>query len=208
MGRSRNPKRSEAGRIRGRALEVKERVLVISAHCDDESFGCLGTLLIHKKEKAQFAFLWFAHARDTQIGARKVWTYFDARQEVFSFPDQEFDSVKLKSFISVIEDALDDFKPTVVYCPFIADLNKDHRIIAEATMVACRPYLSNAPKEVWMYEIPGTTELGLRKVNNDKVVEIDWMKKTELINKWYPKEMIHGREWIQTTEFFERWPRI
>jgi LmbE family N-acetylglucosaminyl deacetylase len=185
-----------------------ERVLCIGAHCDDESFGCLGTLLKHKEAGDRVFLLAFASARKTEKGFHKATVYFkDSYSSVLEYDDQEFDKYPLKRFISDIEQELEEVKPSIVYCPWIADLNRDHRIVAEATMVACRPYKEHAPREVWMYEIPGSTNLGLRAFYPDKVVKIDKDLKEKLIRKWYPNELINGREVVKDVERFERWPR-
>ena len=111
-------------------------------------------------------------------------------------------------FARVPEEFINEIKPDVVYTNFIGDLNKDHRLVSEATMVACRPYKEHAPKEVWMYRIPGTTELGLREFKADRTELIDSSKKLELLLKWYPDELINGREVVDEYERFERWPRV
>lgn len=189
-------------------IKMSDRVLAIGAHCDDESFGCLGTLLKHKKAGDEISFLAFTQARNTKIGWDKVTTYFESVYwRFFDFRDQVLDSYRLTDLITSLESIIYIIKPTIVYIPFIGDLNKDHRIVAEATMVACRPYQPNAPKEIWMYQIPGTTELGFREFRKGRAVKIDKKLKESLIKKWYPAELINGRENIKEYEYFERWPR-
>lgn len=185
----------------------KERILVVSPHCDDESFGCLGTLLKHKDAGAEFAFLWFTHARDTKLSADKITDYFEAEHWRFmDLKDQHLDRYPLVSLMKPIEEMVQAFKPTIAYIPFIADLNKDHRLVSEAAMVACRPYKKRSPKEVWMYQIPGTTELGLRTFHTDRTEVIDAKQKRGLIKTWYPGELINGRSEVKAYERFERWP--
>lgn len=186
---------------------MSERVLCIGAHADDESFGCLGTLLKHKQAGDKISFIWFTQARDTIKGAKKVARYFDARMTYCRYPDQQLESFGLTDLISEIEAKIKTFKPTVVYTNFIGDLNKDHRIVSEATMVACRPYLPDAPKQVWMYRVPGTTELGLRQFAVDRCVYIDGDEKTRLLKLWYPGELKNGRNITKHYEWFEAWPR-
>lgn len=187
---------------------MSERVLVIGAHCDDESFGCLGTLLKHKEAGDKIEFLAFTSARNTMNGYIKCSKYFDSVFAIMDYKDQEFDTYTLKKFISDVECWVKSFKPTLVYFPFIGDLNRDHRIVSEATMVACRPYKPNAPKECWMYPIRGTTELGLREFKIDRKEKINIEEKVRLINLWYPGESINGRQLLPMEECFERWPRI
>lgn len=188
---------------------MADRVLVIGAHCDDESFGCLGTLLKHKEAGDEISFLWFTTGRDCEDGATKCCRYFNVRKcGLLRLKDQRLDQYDfVKEIVKPIEEAIVLYVPTVIYCPFIGDLNRDHRIVAEATMVACRPYKEYAPREVWMYQIPGSTELGLREFRINRTENIDKELKEKLIREWYPEEMINGREKIEEVEHFERWPR-
>jgi LmbE family N-acetylglucosaminyl deacetylase len=186
---------------------VTERVLVIGAHCDDESFGMLGTLLKHKKAGHLLDFMAFTGVRGAYKGYAKMTNYFTAPYVFQAWTDQQLDSYDFTLIVSTIENLVKITKPTIVYCPFIGDLNRDHRIVAEATMVACRPYKNGAPKEVWMYQIPGSTELGLREFRKDRTELIDQELKRKLIKAWYPGEMINGREYVSVSEHFERWPK-
>lgn len=185
---------------------MSERVLVIGAHCDDESFGCLGTLLKHKEAGDEIYFLAFTTGRDTLAGYETAIRYFNGQGTYPIFKDQELDTYPIKELISHVERVIEWWKPSVVYTNFIGDLNRDHRLVSEATMVACRPYLPNAPKEVWMYSIKGTTEFGLRSFVATRIEQIDVNKKCELLDMWYPGERINGRENVSFNECFEEWP--
>lgn len=186
---------------------MSNRVLVIGAHCDDESFGCLGTLLKHKKAGDRLGFIAFTEARHTVWGWKQATEYFDREYEHFvHLIDQRLDTFAIQDITKHIEDGIALFKPDIVYTNFIGDLNKDHRLVAEATMVGCRPYKEWAPKEVWMYSLPGSTELGFRPMKVDKHVKIDKDRKERLIKDFYPNELINGREKVGRYETFEKWP--
>lgn len=188
---------------------MKERVLVVAAHPDDESFGCLGTLLQHKERGDEIAFQWFTSGKDEKqaSGMEKVLKYFKANKYGNRFHDQALDMVPLTALIENVEQAVQLYRPTIVYTNFIADLNKDHRLVSEAVMVACRPYKPNTPRVVYMFFINGTTELGFRKFNTTSTVPIDGPLKTRLIKEWYPDELKNERQYISDDESFERWPK-
>jgi LmbE family N-acetylglucosaminyl deacetylase len=122
------------------------------------------------------------------------------------FEDQALDTVPFKDIILQVEYYVGKFKPTIVYCPFIGDLNRDHRIVAEAVMVACRPYKENAPK-VFMYEINGTTDIGLMPFVPTTSSQINAIAKTDLLAKWYPDELVNGRQTVKFVERFQQWSK-
>ena len=51
-----------------------------------------------------------------------------------------------------------DIQPDIVYTNNISDINADHRMLAEACMVACRPKPGSSVKELYFCEIPGSTD--------------------------------------------------
>ena len=57
-----------------------------------------------------------------------------------------------------IEDSIKEFKPEVVYTNNISDIHRDHRVTAKATLSACRPKLGSTVKQMFMYEIPSSTD--------------------------------------------------
>lgn len=186
----------------------KERVLCVFAHADDESFAALGMLLKHKQAGDVIAFHAFTSVRDTALGLPKIAKYFDAQWKLFGYNDQELDYYSFKTqILKPIEDTIQEVQPTIVYTNFIQDLNRDHRIVAEAVHVACRPSKFKHPPEVRMGWIAGTTELGLRTFRPDIVEHIDYKTKKQLLKKWYLGELINGRAEVSKTEWFEVWPR-
>ena len=65
---------------------MQNKILIIAPHVDDESFGCLGTLLNHKELGDKFAFIWFTGGRNKKQSDtyRKVLTYFNTKEYRFN----------------------------------------------------------------------------------------------------------------------------
>lgn len=59
-----------------------------------------------------------------------------------------------------VEALVQEHAPNIVYTHFVGDLNRDHRVVAEATLIATRPYSAPSVHEVWMFETPSSTEWG------------------------------------------------
>ena len=181
------------------------KVMGIFAHADDESFGALQALLKHKEEGDSLHLVHFTHAREAFEGFHKAADYLNATITVMTLPDQKLEQEDFQALIAYVQTPIAEAKPDIVYTNFIGDLNRDHRVIAEAVMVACRPYKENAPKEVWMCAVPSTTELGFRPIRKDMLVEIT-PQKEKLLREWYPQELINGRYPLPKYEVYELWP--
>ncbi len=162
-----------------------EIVLALFAHPDDEVLGCGGTLAKHVAAGAQ------VHARflSTGVGARK-WKLVEPNDGIETrlaemraaakvlgltsvdnadLPDQRFDTVAQLDVNRQMEAWLAELKPTIIYTHSPHDLNRDHRITAEAVMVATRPWKYEACC-VFGCEIPGSAD-GFLPVLWEKVRE-------------------------------------
>lgn len=142
-------------------------ILVISAHPDDEILGLGGTLRKHIEKGDRVSVVIFCEAetmryRDKNVGLKKMAE--DAGKLIgfnsikfLDFPDQHLDKYSLVDIIKPIEEIVENLKPKIVYTHFYGDINKDHKIIAEASIVALRPF-KNLVENLIAYETPSSTE--------------------------------------------------
>jgi len=75
-------------------------------------------------------------------------------------PDQRLEQLPVSDVAKEVEQLVSDFEPELVYTHFGGDINRDHRVLAEAVLVAIRPYAAPSVKEILMYETPSSTEWG------------------------------------------------
>ena len=68
------------------------------------------------------------------------------------------DKIPLLEVVKTIEKIIHDFKPNIVYTHSKYDVNIDHRILYDATLVATRPVPGSKIKQVLSFEIPSSTE--------------------------------------------------
>ena len=128
-----------------------EKILVISAHPDDESLGLGGTLALHAKRGDEVFVLIFTDGessrnkkqnkiteRETQskkackiLGVKKV--------KFLRYLDQELESISLVELTNKIEDVVKNWSPSIIYTHYWGDMNQDHRRLFEATKIATRP---------------------------------------------------------------------
>src|SRR3989344_677884 len=134
-------------------------ILVIAPHGDDEVLGAGGALAKH------------ARAGDTLFRIIVTKTYspdwsasFQAEREreitrsgkilhitkTFSlgFPTVKLDTIPQKDLNDRLSEIVKEVKPDIVYTPSGNDLNRDHRIIFEAALVATRPIPGSSVKKL------------------------------------------------------------
>ena len=136
------------------------RVLIIASHPDDEILGCGGVIQWHDKQRDNVYIKIFSKGRK------------DPR-------DQKLDAELLVTLIGEIEVIVKKEKPELIYTHHKNDSNLDHRLIFEATKIACRPGKSSV-REIRCFNnnhypfdefhpnvfIPLTKEQMLTKVDN------------------------------------------
>lgn len=155
---------------------MKNRVLVVAAHPDDEVLGCGGTILRHTSNADIVRILILAegvtsrdpsrnkekhhmelaklHADSTEaakrLGAESV--------RLCSFPDNRMDRLDLLDVVKEVEQEISAFQPNIVYTHHSGDVNIDHRITHDAVITACRPLPGNPVKTLLFFEILSSTE--------------------------------------------------
>jgi len=154
------------------------KILVISAHPDDETLGLGGTLCYHIEEGDEIKILIFADgetARENseskvkirQEQARKAIKEIGINAiEFLNYPDQQLDIIPLKDLARNIEDEIKKFEPNIVYTHYWGDVNQDHKRLFEATLIACRPVPNSKIEQILCYETPSSTEWGNSFENN------------------------------------------
>jgi LmbE family N-acetylglucosaminyl deacetylase len=146
---------------------VTRSVLVVAAHPDDEVLGAGGTLRRHALEGDMVHALIVCEGETLRYHGREVGLAEHAQQaaeiigfssiELLGFPDQRLDTISLTDVIAAVEKKIHDTRPQLIYTHFRGDLNRDHRIVAEALAVASRPLDGNI-EEVLGFETASSTE--------------------------------------------------
>lgn len=126
------------------------KILVISAHPDDETLGCGGTLLKHKEQGDALFWVivtqvhepqWSLQVAERKAGEVKRVAEAFGFEESFKlgFPTVRLDRVAMADLISHIHDALSESRPNVVYVVHGGDVHTDHRAVFTATMSVLKP---------------------------------------------------------------------
>ncbi len=146
------------------------RALVVAAHPDDELLGPGGAILRHLAAGDEVSILVACTGTNLRYEApeadrltaiaRQVATGMGATIEFGDLPDQGLDLRSLTEVAAVIEARIAAVDPEVVYVHHWGDINRDHRILSEATMVATRPYAAPGVRAIRCFETPSSTEWG------------------------------------------------
>lgn len=146
-------------------------VLVIAAHPDDELLGLGGTVAAHcaKGDRVRLAIMCegvsqrYASEWDLEVRkqARRAAEILGVTDLVLgNLPDQRLETLPLSDIVKEIEALIADFGPEIIYTHFGGDINRDHKVLCEAVLVAARPYAAPGVKEILMFETPSSTEWG------------------------------------------------
>lgn len=148
---------------------VPRRVLAIAAHPDDEVLGCGGTLALHARAGDEVTVIIACEGEPMRYGpsavgqpdpsrrAAEVLGLAECRQ--LGFPDQRLDTLALLELITPLEHAVREVRPSVVYCQFGSDGNRDHELLFRAALVATRP-LEACIEGVYVFDTASSTEWG------------------------------------------------
>jgi two-component system response regulator HydG len=134
----------------------KERVLVIGAHPDDVEIGAGGTLAGHGAAGDAVAILTLSQGA---VGGDKAQRAREAQEAADIIGARLFladlDDTHISEgnpTIGLIEEAIAQAQPTIVYTHSLHDLHQDHRSVHRAAMVACRRV-----GRIYCYQSPSAT---------------------------------------------------
>lgn len=147
-------------------------ILVIAPHADDEVLGCGGVIrkFVKQGKKVSVLIVTNAHVGDperySEKGIANVRSEAKAAHEYLGVSDtfyMDFPAPRLDTFpaykISTEINSLILKKSfDTVFVPHRGDIHKDHRIVFEATLVACRPIANCPVREIYAYETLSETE--------------------------------------------------
>ena len=184
---------------------TNKKILVVAAHPDDEVLGCGGTLLKHAKNNDEILLLFASDGESSRIKSKKKILYrkkqaikvakiIKANKPIFlNFPDNQLDKINILKIAKKFEEVVEKFRPDIVYTHHYNDLNVDHRLTFEATMIACRPLIESSVTEIYCFEILSSTDWrGINNLNFRPNVYVDIKnyikKKIDLMNV-YEKEI-------------------
>ncbi|WP_103599256.1 PIG-L deacetylase family protein [Campylobacter concisus] len=145
---------------------MKNKILVVAVHPDDETLGCGGTLLKHKHNGDEIYWLictkidegsdYYA-VRENEIKQASDIYKFDG---VFSLglKTMRVDEYSMRDLIGKISKVINEVEPSIIYLPFKGDVHSDHRKIFEASYSCTKVFRYPFIKKIYMMETLSETE--------------------------------------------------
>lgn len=191
------------------------KVLVVAVHPDDETLGCGGTLLKHKKNGDEINWLIVTEMKVDQGFLQKR---IDIREKEIDFVSKKYgfqntinlklpttflDKISPGTIVNRISKVIREIKPEIIYLPFMGDVHSDHRIIFEAVYSCTKRFRYPYIEKILMMETISETEFssGIREeafspnyfVNItgfiDKKIEIMKLYKGEIKHHPFPRSV-------------------
>lgn len=147
-----------------------KKVVVVSAHPDDEVLGAGGAILKHKAQGDEIYWLIVTNIFEeygfskSRVDTRQVEINEVAEQlgikKIFKldYPTMTLSSSSLIRLVPDISAVFQEVEPEIIYCLNRSDAHSDHRIIFDAVMACTKSFRYPYIKTVLMYECLSETE--------------------------------------------------
>jgi LmbE family N-acetylglucosaminyl deacetylase len=136
------------------------RVLVVAPHPDDETLGCGGTLVLHRRAGDQVRVVQVTDGRASRAGglgpddmaarrhheARRAMATLDVELVWLGLPERTWPEHQLRARLA---EQLAEFGPAIVYAPSTIDYHPEHRRVARVLAGVC-----TAPVRVYELGVP------------------------------------------------------
>lgn len=151
-----------------------KNILIIAPHADDEILGCGATMA---KETANGNNVYVLICTNAHVGAPELFSgelikqirlealtahkLLGVKETAFlDFPAPALDQYPRYKMTNQMSEVIRKFEVDTVYIPHRGDCHKDHAIVHDCAMVACRPLVNCKVKHVYAYETLSETEWG------------------------------------------------
>ena len=146
------------------------KVIVISAHPDDEVLGAGGTLLKHVANGDSVFWLIITNVFETQGFSKEM---VENRQKEIAkvaeaigflktfkldYPTMSLSSSSIIKMVPEISAIFAEVKPEIIYCLNRSDAHSDHRLTFDAVMACTKSFRYPFVKRVLLYECISETE--------------------------------------------------
>jgi LmbE family N-acetylglucosaminyl deacetylase len=139
------------------------KILFVFAHPDDEAYGPAGTInRLSQNNHVTVLSLCKGDRPGSEEVAQGRIDAFESSCKLLGVRSSillDYSDCRLEYAPTLleIEKVIARLNPDVVYTHNISDIHKDHRLVAECCMVACRPKVGSSIKQLYFCEMPSST---------------------------------------------------
>ncbi len=148
---------------------MKNKILIVAPHPDDEVLGC-GGIIKKFSERGDEVFVLIStrgapkfysdekieNVRKEAINAHKILGVIETRFLEFHAP--ELDITSNSSLANEISKVIKEFQISDLFLPHRGDIHHDHKAVFKAGLVAARPVGAFTVKNIYCYETLSETE--------------------------------------------------
>jgi len=146
------------------------KVIIISAHPDDETLGAGGTILKHKENGDEVHWLIVTDVFESEgFSNERVLSRKQEIEEVsrlysfnkvcnLGYPTMKLNDTILFELVNKISHIFQELEPEIIYVMNRSDAHSDHRIVFDAVMSCTKSFRYPYVKKVLMYECLSETE--------------------------------------------------
>lgn len=153
------------------------KILVVAPHPDDETLGCGGTILKHKKMGDQVYWLIVTgiseefgfsenrvRLRNEEINQVSKIYDFDSVYNL-QLPTTKLDEIPMGEMIASVGKIFERIEPEVVYIPYRGDVHSDHKVVFDVVAACTKWFRYNSIRRVLAYETLSETDFGINPDN-------------------------------------------
>lgn len=150
-------------------------ILVVGAHCDDETLGCGATMAVHAQKGDDVFVLSLVGSPNRYLmskgyryhqkvinqvksACQKAGKVLGVKKVFFGNLEDEELLSNLTATVGIVEEVVEQVRPDLIYTHHSGDVNQDHRGAFQACLVAARSFVKGAPRHLVSFEVPSATE--------------------------------------------------
>ncbi|WP_298515408.1 PIG-L deacetylase family protein [uncultured Kordia sp.] len=151
---------------------MKNKIIVVAPHADDEIIGCGGTIA---KAISQGDEVYIIIATNANVGAPELFNeeaitkvrgealkaheYLGVTKTFFlDFPAPALNAFPEYKVSVALSKIFNEVQPNILYLPHPGDLHQDHKAVYRASLVAARPQGAYTIEQIYCYETLSETE--------------------------------------------------
>lgn len=152
---------------------MNEKIVVVAVHPDDETLGCGGTLLRHKRDGDEIHWMILTRLpKDmgfTELDIQRREDEIERVSKNYNFDTThklDIDAGRVgmtptADLVKMFSDHFHKIEPSIVYLPFFSDAHSDHRAAFRAAFSASKNFRHPYIKKILMMETQSETDFSI-----------------------------------------------